>query len=145
MGGPQAGIIAGKAKWIKQLKKNQLARVLRVDKVTLAALESTLRLYLNPEQAINQIPVLRDLLIDASLIKERVERFVSLLKSNHLMLGYLLEIINDFSEVGGGTLPTVQLGTWVLSISHPNRTAQEIEGICVMKRHPLFREYQKKR
>lgn len=127
LGGPQAGIIAGKKQWIDRLKKNQLMRMLRVDKVTLAGLEATFRLYLNPERAIQEIPTLRDLLVDSNIIRERAEQFLQQLQSRKILTDWQMEIVTDFSEVGGGTLPTLTLPTWVLSLSHSQKTAQSLE------------------
>ena len=77
LGGPQAGIIAGKKKIIDWLKKHQLARVVRVDKMTLAALEGTLIDYARGENSIQNIPTIRDLLVSIDVIDERSKRFVT--------------------------------------------------------------------
>src|SRR5699024_10988419 len=75
LGGPQAGIIVGQQKYIKQLKNHQLARVLRVDKLTLASLEATLKSYLRG-LANQEIPTLIDILQEPTEIKQQAERFV---------------------------------------------------------------------
>lgn len=127
LGGPQAGIIAGKKKWIDRLKKNQLARVLRVDKVTLTGLEETLRLYFTPEKAVKEIPALRHLLISQDVLRMRAEKLVMEIKEKNLLNDWNIQLANDFSEVGGGSLPTVQLPTWVVTLSHPVIPAQKLE------------------
>ncbi len=127
LGGPQAGIIAGKKKWIERLKKNQLMRMLRVDKVTLAGLEATLRLYLNPERAISEIPALRDLLQPLEMIKDRAETFLQQLQSKTIVPDWNKEVLAEYSEVGGGTLPTLRLPTWVVALTHSQKSAQSLE------------------
>lgn len=72
LGGPQAGIIAGKKALIDKLKKHQLARVVRVDKMTLAALEGTLMDYLRGEHGLHHIPTLRDLLVPLEELRARL-------------------------------------------------------------------------
>ncbi|RSK27134.1 L-seryl-tRNA(Sec) selenium transferase [Bacillus sp. HMF5848] len=113
LGGPQAGIIAGKKQVIEKLKKHQLARVLRVDKMTLAALEATLRAYLRDETT-RDIPVVRDILTDKAVIKRKALDFISLLKN--LAPQYSCELHEDTSKVGGGTMPDVELPTWTVRI-----------------------------
>jgi L-seryl-tRNA(Ser) seleniumtransferase len=114
LGGPQAGIIAGKKEYINRLKKNQLARILRVDKVTLAALEATLLSYLNPEQAVTEVPTLRAILTPADQIKARVDAFAERLQQDTMDIE--VRICEGVSEVGGGTMPGVRLPTWTAAI-----------------------------
>ncbi|WP_027415329.1 L-seryl-tRNA(Sec) selenium transferase [Aneurinibacillus terranovensis] len=125
LGGPQAGIIAGKKKYIEALKRNQLARVLRVDKVTLAALEATLIAYLNPERSVAEIPVLRDILCPEEEIKQRARSFAVQLQDK--MDDFDMEIREGVSEVGGGTLPGVTLPTWVAAIRLNHVTTSSLE------------------
>lgn len=113
MGGPQAGILAGKKEIIAKLKKNQLMRSLRVDKFTLAALQATLRAYLNPKKAMQEIPTLQMLLARAEEIKNRAEQFISLVDQEK----YTCQLIEVQSEVGGGTLPHIFLPSWGVQIS----------------------------
>lgn len=75
LGGPQAGIIAGKKQYIDLMKKNQLTRALRIDKMTLAALEATLRLYLDESTAVKEIPCLNMLTKDINEIKRMLISF----------------------------------------------------------------------
>lgn len=124
LGGPQAGIIAGKKMWIDRLKKNQLARILRVDKMTFAGLEATLRLYLLPEQAKKQIPVLRDILIPLQEIEEKAHRFMAKIGKNAKVD---MHLIDDESAVGGGTLPGITLPTKVVALHFPELAAHYAE------------------
>lgn len=116
LGGPQAGIIAGKKELIEKLKKHQLARVLRVDKMTLAGLEGTLVDYLKGENGRKNIPVYRDMLATKEEIKVRAERLMNGI--NDIVSTYQISLREDFSQVGGGTMPEVQLPTVVLSLKH---------------------------
>ncbi|WP_079509098.1 L-seryl-tRNA(Sec) selenium transferase [Mesobacillus jeotgali] len=124
LGGPQAGIIAGKKELIEKLKKHQLARVVRVDKMTLAALEATLMDYLKGEKGIYNIPTLRDLLISLPELKDRTEEFVNLINSINGKIK--ASITAGTSQVGGGTMPDVELPTYLASISHPEMSAEHI-------------------
>ncbi len=124
LGGPQAGIIAGKKIIIDRLKKHQLARVVRVDKMTLAALEGTLIDYARGEKGVHNIPTIRDLLVSIDILDERTKRFVT-----NLLQGtdhFQAKIFPGTSQVGGGTMPDVQLPTLVISIKHQTLTAEQV-------------------
>ncbi|WP_456275375.1 L-seryl-tRNA(Sec) selenium transferase [Bacillus sp. AK128] len=120
LGGPQAGIIAGKKELIQQLKKHQLARVLRVDKLTFAALEATLSAYLKGMDKIMEIPVIRELLIKPTEILQKAEQFISFLHETQ----YKVEIEKNVSQVGGGTMPEVELPTFTVTLKHPFKNAE---------------------
>jgi L-seryl-tRNA(Ser) seleniumtransferase len=122
LGGPQAGIIAGKKELIHKLKKHQLARVLRVDKLTFAALEATLISYLKGESGIFEIPVIRDMLVKAEMIREKAESFMERLSDT----SYLMKLDEDVSQVGGGTMPEVELPTFVVSVKHEIKNAETL-------------------
>jgi L-seryl-tRNA(Ser) seleniumtransferase len=124
LGGPQAGIIAGKKKIIDTLKKHQLARVVRVDKMTLAALEGTLIDYARGEKGVQNIPTIRDLLVSIEELDERSKRFVT-----NLLQGtdnFQAKIFPGTSQVGGGTMPDVGLPTMVISLKHYALTAEQV-------------------
>ncbi|MBA4538570.1 L-seryl-tRNA(Sec) selenium transferase [Bacillus aquiflavi] len=122
LGGPQAGIIAGKKKWIDQLKKHQLARVVRVDKMTLAALEGTLMDYLKGD--VTTIPTLRDLLIPIEQLKERTIQFIETLQQQPTH--YKVRLKEGVSQVGGGTMPGVELPTYLAAIRHKQISAEHL-------------------
>ena len=124
LGGPQAGIIAGKKQLIDKLKKHQLARVLRVDKMTLAALEGTLMDYLRGENGLHNIPTIRDLLVPKEEIKLRTELFIQ--KINDMGEQIKASIIERTSQVGGGTMPDVQLPTFIASVTHADFSAEQL-------------------
>ncbi len=118
LGGPQAGIILGKRNLMDLIKINPLTRALRIDKLTLAALESTLLLYLDEKRAIKEIPVLQMLSLDRSRLKRRGRRLLRRLSENiHPDIQFILK--EDISQVGGGSLPLQELPTMVLAIK-PN-------------------------
>ncbi|PSL40201.1 L-seryl-tRNA(Sec) selenium transferase [Planomicrobium soli] len=124
LGGPQAGIIAGKKAIIDRLKKHQLARVLRVDKLTFAALEETLKTYLSGEDAIMELPTIRDVIRPPEEIKQQAEAFI------HQLSGkteeYSMELKKSTSQIGGGTMPGVELPTYMAAVAHSTFSAQEL-------------------
>lgn len=138
LGGPQAGIIVGKKSYIEKLKSSPLLRALRTDKATIAALEATLRLYLNPEQAIEKIPTLKmislsreDCAKKAQVLKEKIEARDS---------DFDLKIEPGYSQVGGGAYPGEQLPTSLLRIEHPKCNESRLEReLRLSKNHIIAR------
>ncbi|WML48180.1 L-seryl-tRNA(Sec) selenium transferase [Neobacillus sp. PS3-34] len=124
LGGLQAGIIAGKKKWIDKLKKHQLARVVRVDKMTLAALEGTLMDYNKGISGANNIPTVRDLLITVNELMERTQQFIEELLEKSSF--FEAKIMEGTSQVGGGTMPEVELPTILIALKHTTLTAEEM-------------------
>lgn len=114
LGGPQVGIIVGKKKWIDQLKKHQLARVLRVDKMTYAALEETIKMYFyNSNYMLQQNPTLHSIHESINSVIMRVEQFVEKLpKYNH----FKVEPIKMLSNIGGGSLPTETIESYGIKL-----------------------------
>jgi L-seryl-tRNA(Ser) seleniumtransferase len=112
LGGPQAGIILGKAEWIAQMRKNPMCRAVRVDKTTLAGLEATLRLYRDPETALREIPVLAMLSATPDALRKRAEK----LAANLSALGVTSAAVEMSSVVGGGTYPGVELESFGLLV-----------------------------
>jgi len=110
LGGPQAGIIVGKKKYIDQIKKNQLARALRCGKLTFAALEATLRLFLDKEKLLQHHPVLKFMLRNEAELQQQAMDLQSKLSS---LIGDRGEVAVEqgLSEVGGGSLATESLPT----------------------------------
>ena len=104
LGGPQAGIILGKKKFLDLFKANPLTRALRIDKLTLAALESTLLLYLDEKTAMEEIPTLRMLSLDTRKLKRRGKRLLKRLSGVMDKRGTFF-LREDVSQVGGGALP----------------------------------------
>lgn len=123
LGGPQSGIIVGKKEYIDCLQANQLTRALRVDKLTLAALEGTLRLYQNGE--IDQIPVWRMLSLPLDTLKTAASELVAALQTNPVIS---VELQEDVSRVGGGAWPTLEIPTWVCAIRPIQGSVIELES-----------------
>ena len=123
LGGPQAGIIVGKKKYIEKMKKNQLTRALRVDKMTLASLEATLKLYLDEKDALEHIPTLHMI----SLSKERLFGKADVLKTKLSSLDFDIRIEEDKAEVGGGSYPASYLESVAIKLTHRKLHATEIE------------------
>ena len=113
LGGPQAGIILGKKEVLDLVKANPLTRALRIDKLTLAALESTLLLYLDEKKAMEEIPTLQMLTFDRDRLKRKGKR---LLKRLAGISGIEAVLKEDVSQVGGGSLPLQELPTLVIAI-----------------------------
>jgi L-seryl-tRNA(Ser) seleniumtransferase len=112
LGGPQAGIIVGKKKYIDRLKKNQLLRAFRVSKMTLAAIEPTLRYYLDEREAIKEIPTLKMILENPLMAKDRAIKLIDLLHKN----GIKGTLIETEATIGGGSMPGETIRSFGVSI-----------------------------
>lgn len=107
LGGPQAGVILGKAAFVAKLRKNPFARAMRVDKLTLSALEATLRLYLEPNRALREVPVLAMLTERAGEIEQRARAIVATLRDHKIEA----DVGRSTASVGGGAFPTARLAS----------------------------------
>jgi L-seryl-tRNA(Ser) seleniumtransferase len=123
LGGPQIGAIAGRRQIIQRLKKHQLLRALRVDKLTLAAFEATLRIYRDAADPRLEIPALAMLSAEKSAIAVRAERLAARLSRS---LGGAVTTLDESSRAGGGSLPDASLPTVAVAIAAP---AGALEGI----------------
>jgi L-seryl-tRNA(Ser) seleniumtransferase len=115
LGGPQAGLILGKATLIAELKKHPLIRALRVDKATLAALQATLLAY-REDKAVSEIPVWQMIALKPALLAQRAAQWQQAIQSDLNGLKAVLELIESRSTVGGGSLPGQSLPTTALAI-----------------------------
>ncbi len=113
LGGPQAGIILGSSAAVARLRKNPFARAMRVDKLTLSALEATLRLYLEPERALKEIPVLAMLTAPAAEIETRARAVARAVGD----AGMEAQVIPSKSSVGGGAFPTAEIPSIAIVLS----------------------------
>jgi|SRR5690554_120421 len=132
LGGPQCGIIVGRKEWIDRVKRHPLARALRCDKVTLAALSATLVKYIQPH-GWREIPVLAMLTEDISIIRARAQELAAGLDG----LAVKVELVQDISPVGGGALPLHQLETWAVSVRSEAMPAQELAATLRRGTQPL--------
>jgi L-seryl-tRNA(Ser) seleniumtransferase len=126
LGGPQAGIILGKKDLLDSVKGNPLTRALRIDKLTLAALESTLLLYFDEKRAMEEIPTLRLLSLDTRELKRRGKRLLKRL-SGIMNKKVIFTLRGDVSQVGGGALPLQELPTMVVSIKPLDFSVNSLE------------------
>jgi L-seryl-tRNA(Ser) seleniumtransferase len=126
LGGPQGGIIVGKRQFIEKIRKNPLARAVRVDKFTIAAFEATLMEYLDPEKAIKEIPTLRMLLQPLEEIRARAKKVVAGLRK--LVDKGRIDLVPDLSKAGGGSLPEAEFQTFAVSIRPEGISVNELES-----------------
>ncbi len=121
LGGPQAGVILGRADLIDRLRRNPLLRAVRVGKLTLVALEATLRLWRDPETVRSEVLAVAMIGADAGSLKAA-----------------RIGVVAETAEVGGGSYPGVELESWVLRISVPDRSEQELEAACRAGEPPVI-------
>ena len=125
LGGPQAGIIVGRKKYIKAMKKHPLARAMRVDKMTFAALEATLMKYRDPKTALRDIPVLRMISASGDEMRQRAERLADAIKRVNTDIA--LDIVPVKDQIGGGSAPMVRLPGWAVSVRDGMKSADRTE------------------
>jgi L-seryl-tRNA(Ser) seleniumtransferase len=113
LGGPQAGLILGEARYLAAMRANPLARSYRVDKMTLAALEATLALYRDPAVARREIPVLAMLALSVDELRARATRSAATLRE----AGVPCEIVDSVSSVGAGAFPTAELPSVAIALA----------------------------
>jgi L-seryl-tRNA(Ser) seleniumtransferase len=114
LGGPQSGIVVGRRALIQQLEKHPLARALRADKQTLAALDATLRLYREPEKARHEIPLLELLSTSVENLKNRAERLAPQIAATSVVAE--AQAVAGTTHLSSGSLPTQELATWCIAV-----------------------------
>jgi L-seryl-tRNA(Ser) seleniumtransferase len=137
LGGPQAGLVVGKKTCIDRIKKNPITRALRIDKLTLAALESTLRLYRDDETAVQTIPTLRMMLQPIAFLEEKARRLKKMLESTGCSR-LTVASLDIVSRPGGGTLPLLELPSKGLGISVDGLSANAIEKSLRLSSPPII-------
>lgn len=137
LGGPQAGIILGTRDIISMLRKQQLLRALRIDKLTLAALEATLRLYRDEREAVAQIPTLRMLTTQPATLKAKAASYTRRLRSR-IPPSVNISVIAGNSQVGGGSLPLLDLPTFLMAVEASGWTPQQIDAAFRHRKTPVL-------
>lgn len=136
LGGPQAGIIVGKRKYIEKLKRHPLMRALRIDKFTVTALELVLREYLWEEKAVQNIPVLRMLTKPAEEVREDAQTLARMLRESGLAAE--ISVRPCFSQIGGGSLPMERILSAAVVIRLKNISAAGLEQSLRHAPVPVF-------
>ncbi|MBI5181216.1 MAG: L-seryl-tRNA(Sec) selenium transferase, partial [Nitrospirae bacterium] len=136
LGGPQAGLIVGKKKYLDMIANNPLARAIRIDKLTLAGLEATLREYLDEEKAIKNIPTLNMLCQPLSEIEKKAVYIADRLKAVNNK--FEVSVVDETSQSGGGALPLVSLQTKVVAILSKNLSAARLEELLRKNNPPII-------
>lgn len=125
LGGPQAGILVGNRDVVDKVRKHPMARALRIDKLTLAALEATLRLYLDPQKALEQIPTLKMLAHSVAELQQRCESLMPRVK-DAVGQSACCNIIEATATVGGGALPLAELPGRIIALSPKSLSLNEL-------------------
>ena len=136
LGGPQAGIIIGKKKYISQMKKNQLTRAIRVDKFTVTALELILIEYLSEQLAAENIPVLRMLSESEESLEKRANELAAMIREK--TTGVAITVEKIYSQVGGGSLPAELLPGAAVLIQPYDMSAGRLEEAMRLSAHPII-------
>ncbi|OAG28004.1 L-seryl-tRNA(Sec) selenium transferase [Thermodesulfatator autotrophicus] len=126
LGGPQAGIIVGRKELIHAIRKNPLNRAVRIDKMTIAGLEATLRLYRDEKEALFKIPTLHFITLPPEEIKKKAIRLKNRLRKR-LPKEVKLKIVDTISRVGGGAMPLANPSSYALAIETPRLSASRLE------------------
>ena len=137
LGGPQAGLILGRRELIDQIKRNPMNRAVRIDKLTLAALEATLRLYRDLDQAVEHIPTLALITMSPKEIRLKAKRLVSYLRKEDLS-GAKFEIRETISRVGGGALPLASPKSYAVVIESERYSAAKVERLLRQNEPPII-------
>lgn len=124
LGGPQAGVIVGKRDYIAMIQKNPLARAMRIDKLTIAGFEATLMEYSDEEKAKKTVPTIRMLLQKPEEIKKRAKTIAKRIKK--VVENASINVMADSSRAGGGSLPEVDLPTYVVLIKPHEISVEEL-------------------
>lgn len=134
LGGPQAGIIVGKKEYIDRLKKNPLARALRLDKMTLAALLATLQLYLDEKEAEKKIPTLRMLSASAEQVEQEAAQMKQKLDDAISSHDATFTLSREIARAGGGALPMCDIDSTVVCVEFHKGSAQKCEEYFIRRR-----------
>jgi L-seryl-tRNA(Ser) seleniumtransferase len=139
IGASQGGIILGKKPLIEAIRKNQFARIVRVGKLTLAALEATLKLFLDEKLALDEVPTLRMLMRAADDIKDQAQRIANAISKK---AAAEVTTIPGFSQMGSGSLPTQNLATTLVAIRPKQTSAESLAKQLRAQPAPIFTRIQ---
>jgi len=126
LGGPQAGIILGKKEFVEAIRKNQLSRALRIDKLTLVALEETLKIYRDENKAVKEIPTLAMIAEPYKALRAKARRLLKLIGPLDTP-NFRLELMDGHSMIGGGALPQQELSTRLVCLLPGKLSAVDLE------------------
>jgi L-seryl-tRNA(Ser) seleniumtransferase len=143
VGGPQCGIVIGRKSIVERMQKHPLARALRVDKITLAALAATLRLYRDPEKAKLEIPLLSLLATSIENLRNRAERLAPQMAAASAVAG--AEVIADHTFLGGGSVPTQEVPTVCIALTPAGRSIDDLHAALRTGQPCVFGRIQKER
>jgi L-seryl-tRNA(Ser) seleniumtransferase len=136
LGGPQGGVIVGRKDLLEKIRKNPLARAVRVDKMTIAAFEATLMEYLDPGQAMKNIPVLDMLFQPVESIRGRARRIANGLRKRISTAG--ISVVKDVSKAGGGSLPEAAFDTYAVSVVPSHISVNDLETRLRLDPRPVI-------
>ena len=135
LGGPQCGVIAGRATLVAKLKSHPIVRAMRIDKLSLAALEATLRLYKAPNDPLERVPVLRALAESLMTVKARAEK---LALSVAAVPGLGVEVVESTAYAGGGALPQQGLQSFAVALNTPLLSAEAMAARARTGEHAVL-------
>ncbi len=136
LGGPQAGIIVGKKEFIEKIKRNPLNRALRIDKFTLAGLESVLRLYLDPDRALQEIPTLNMISTPQTEVEKKAKLLADLI--HKASRNCKVTVIETQAKVGGGAMPEQTISSSGVAIEPENMSVNNLENNLRRARTPII-------
>ncbi len=136
LGGPQAGIILGKKELVEKIRKNPLNRAIRIDKLTLASLEATLRLYRDEKKAIEHIPVLRMILENPETTKKRAKKLLILLSK--ISPNLKVTLVKTIAKTGGGALPLLDIPSYGVALRWKGLSAKELQRLLRNQSPPII-------
>ena len=128
LGGPQAGLVVGRKAWIDRMNRNPLKRALRCDKLTLAALEATLRSYLQSPDPWDEIPTLRAFRLSPEALEERGRKLLPLLRER-LGPEYTLDLVDSTCQIGSGALPTEEIPSRAIAVRNRGMSAEQVARV----------------
>jgi L-seryl-tRNA(Ser) seleniumtransferase len=136
LGGPQAGIIVGNRDAVEACRKSPFYRMMRPDKMTLALLEATLRVYLDPDRVDHQLPVLRMIRATQAELRPAADRLAARLGEAGIAAD--VEVFEDVSEIGGGSLSNQHMPTWCVGVRPREWSAQDAARALRMGEPSVF-------